>query len=186
MVDSVSMGSVVQLAARGDEFAWNDIVREYTPLLASVCRRYGLSKVDSEDVRGRVWMHLLTNIRCLREPAALPGWLRTTTRRECHHMLLGRPRQGTFYEEQEVAGTDSPSDARLLAEEQRILLQQAVDGLAETDRRLLAMLFSDPPKSYAEISLTLDMPVGAIGPTRQRILKRLRRAEVWRDYRPTV
>lgn len=185
MLDSVSIGSVVQLAARGDEFAWNDIVREYTPLLASVCRRYGLSKVDAEDVRGRVWMHLLTNIMRLREPAALPGWLRTTTRRECQ-MLLGRPVQGTLRDELDVAASESPSDARLLAEEQRILLQQAVDGLAETDRRLLAMLFADPPKSYAEISLTLDMPVGAIGPTRQRILKRLRRAEVWRDYRPTV
>jgi RNA polymerase sigma factor (sigma-70 family) len=180
-----SVGSVVQLAARGDEFAWHDIVLEYTPLLASVCRRYGLSRVDSEDVRGRVWLHLLTSIRGIREPAALPGWLRTTTRRECQ-MLLGRPVQGTLREEQDMAAVESQSDARLLAEEQRILLQQAVDGLADKDRRLLAMLFSDPPVSYAEISLTLDMPVGAIGPTRQRILKRLRHADVWQDYRPTV
>jgi RNA polymerase sigma factor (sigma-70 family) len=185
MMDSLSIGSVVELAARGDEVAWQDIVLEYTPLLAAVCRRFGLSKVDAEDVRGRVWMQLLTSISGIREPAALPGWLRTTTRRECQ-MLVGRQAQGSLFEQQEMAAVVSPSDARLLADEQRILLQQAIDGLAEKDRRLLAMLFGDPPMSYAEISLTLDMPVGAIGPTRQRILRRLRRADVWRDYRPIV
>lgn len=185
MLDSTSIGTLVQHAARGDELAWGDIVRSYTPLLASVCRRYGLSKVDSEDVGGRVWLHLLTNITRLREPAALPGWLRTTTKRECQTVLRSRE-QDTRFELTEPVDPTAPSDARLLAEERRTALREAIAGLPEADRRLLGMLFADPPIPYVEISRALDMPIGAIGPTRQRILKRLRQAQVWRSYRPTL
>jgi hypothetical protein len=39
--------------------------------------------------------------------------------------------------------------------------------------------------SYEEISAQLGMKRGSIGPTRQRILLRLRRADVWLDYEPT-
>jgi hypothetical protein len=36
------------------------------------------------------------------------------------------------------------------------------------------MLMADPPVAYAEISVQLGMPVGAIGPNRSRCLTRLR------------
>ena len=41
-------------------------------------------------------------------------------------------------------------------------------------QRLMNMLMSDPPASYAEISDELGLPVGSIGPTRGRCLARLR------------
>jgi RNA polymerase sigma factor (sigma-70 family) len=176
-----SIGTLVQHAAHGDEVAWQDIVHSYTPLLSAVCRRYGLSEMDADDIASRVWLHLLTNITRLREPAALPGWLRTTTRRECVAMMRSRPLELRFIDE--MGGNSASSDARLLNAEQWCALRKALDGLTERDRRLLGMLFSDPPTPYAEISLRLGIPIGTIGPTRQRILQRLRHAHVWRDYR---
>ncbi|GAB1516796.1 RNA polymerase sigma factor [Actinophytocola sp. KF-1] len=188
MDDTTAIGTLVGCAAEGDESAWGDIVRSYTPLLSAVCRRHGLSRVDADDVGGRVWLHLLINISRLREPAALPGWLRTTTRRECQAVLRHRGQQPHAplddHEPADVAGQSV--DARLLAAERRMALETAVAGLSAADRRLLALLFSDPPTPYAEISRRLGMPVGAIGPTRQRILKRLRQAHVLRYYRPTA
>jgi hypothetical protein len=38
------------------------------------------------------------------------------------------------------------------------------------------MLISDPPCSYAQISATLQIPVGSIGPQRARCLERLRKS----------
>jgi hypothetical protein len=38
------------------------------------------------------------------------------------------------------------------------------------------MLAKDPPVSYAEISATLQIPVGSIGPQRARCLERLRKS----------
>jgi RNA polymerase sigma factor (sigma-70 family) len=180
------IGILVRHASRGDETAWSDIVRCYTPLLSAVCRRHGLSGVDADDVGGRVWMHLLTNISRIREPAALPGWLQTTTRRECQAELRRRGRH-TQLDDQGFADVTGPSaDSGLLAAERRRALERAIAALSDSDQRLLALLFSDPPTPYAEIGRVLDLPVGAIGPTRQRILKRLRGAHVLRYYRPTA
>ena len=39
------------------------------------------------------------------------------------------------------------------------------------------MLISDPPRSYAEITAALAIPVGSIGPQRGRCLERLRKSE---------
>jgi RNA polymerase sigma factor (sigma-70 family) len=185
MGDSTTTGTLVRHAAMGDEVAWADIVRSYTPLLASVCRRFGLSGMDADDIGARVWLHLLANISRIRDPAALPGWLRTTARRECQ-AVLRKKRVETLFVDERTAGLAAPSDTRLLDEEQWFALRAAIDSLGESDQALLSLLFSDPPTPYAEISARLDIPVGAIGPTRQRIMTRLRRAHVWRNYSPTL
>lgn len=185
MRDAMAIGILVGHAAQGDESAWSTIVRAYTPLVRSVCRRYDLSSADADDVVSRVWMHLLIDIRRIREPAALPGWLRTTARRECLALLWGRNRDTAFDEGDVVHPADLPADAGLLAEEQWGVLRAVVSTLTEQERLLLSLLFSDPPTSYTEISATLGMARGSIGPTRQRILQRLRRAEIWSAYQPT-
>ena len=51
----------------------------------------------------------------------------------------------------------------------------ALGKLSGRDAALLGLLFAEPAPSYAEISAALDMPVGSIGPTRQRTIARLRR-----------
>jgi len=47
--------------------------------------------------------------------------------------------------------------------------------LSEPCKALLRVLMSDPPPSYIEVGAALDMPVGSIGPRRQRCLRALRR-----------
>lgn len=183
MRDAMTTSILVCHAAQGDESAWSTIVRSYTPLVRSICRRYGLSPVDVDDVASRVWMHLLADIGRIREPAALPGWLRTTTRRECQ--AVWRTARDTPFDDEVCHPTLPAADAGLLAEEQRIVLREAISSLTEPERVLLSLLFSDPPMSYDEISSTLGVKRGSIGPTRQRILLRLRRAEVWGAYEPT-
>ena len=47
--------------------------------------------------------------------------------------------------------------------------------LRERCQALLRLLAMDEPPSYEEIGAALDMPVGAIGPTRSRCLEQLRK-----------
>lgn len=162
-------------AARGDESAWNTIVRRYQPLVVSVCRRYQVGGADAEDVAGNVWFRLVTNLKTIRQPAALPGWLATTAQRECLMLLRERNRQVPD-DGREIADEFEPAcDVRLLTEERHNALRDAFKRLPDRDRELMTMLFSDPPTPYSEISSNLGMPVGAIGPTRQRCIARLRR-----------
>jgi RNA polymerase sigma factor (sigma-70 family) len=129
--------------------------------------------MDAEDVSGDVWLRLVANLGSLRDPAALPGWIATTTRRECLQLLRGRNRQ--ILDDTEVVATGPALDSELLVSECRSALQDALGRLSERDQQLMSMLFSDPPTPYTVISTRLGMPIGAIGPTRQRCLARVRR-----------
>jgi DNA-directed RNA polymerase specialized sigma24 family protein len=75
--------TLVVRARGGDERAWAALVERYAPLIWSLCRRYRLDTADTADVGQNVWLLLVTQLGKIGDPAALPGWLAATTRREC-------------------------------------------------------------------------------------------------------
>lgn len=170
--------SVVDLVARardGDKEAWDEIVDRYAPLVWATCRRYGLVWADADDVGAAVWLRLVERLDTIREPAALPGWLATTTRHECLRVLRTKDRELPVDDnERLVSDTDPAADAWVLKQERLIALRMAFADLPERCRHLLTLLFGEPTTPYDEISDALEMPVGTIGPTRQRCLAKLR------------
>jgi hypothetical protein len=54
-------------------------------------------------------------------------------------------------------------------------LRGAFSRLPPDGQQLIAMLITDPPVAYTEISARLGIPVGSIGPKRRRCLDKLRR-----------
>ena len=167
-------------AARGgDRQAWDALVERYAPLVWSICRRYRLSHADAEDVGQSIWLRLVDQLDKIREPAALPGWIATTTRREC-----GRLARAAHGPRALIYALDADSipdkqaeaaDQELLAAERRAALREAFTYLPPEGQQLIAMLTADPPVPYAEISARLGIPVGSIGPTRSRCLDKIRR-----------
>ena len=53
-------------------------------------------------------------------------------------------------------------------------LRKAVRRLPGRQRTLLETLIAAPDRSYADVSQRLGIPIGSIGPTRERGLTRLR------------
>jgi RNA polymerase sigma factor (sigma-70 family) len=174
MRDDPTVVELVERARDGDQSAWDQIIERYAPLVWSVCRRLGLSGPDADDVGAAVWLRLVEKLDGLREPAALPGWLATTTRRECLGLLRAKNRQLPVDDERIPDQEGPASDEWLLKQEMHIALRAAFAELSERCRQLLSMLFSDPPTPYAKIAEKLGMTVGGIGPNRQRCLERLR------------
>src|SRR5690348_15710683 len=84
--DSV-LTDLVARARSGDAQAWKALVERYTPLISSICRRHRLDRADAEDVSQSVWLRVVAQLDKIREPAALPGWIATTTRRECGRVV---------------------------------------------------------------------------------------------------
>jgi RNA polymerase sigma factor (sigma-70 family) len=177
MRDDPQVTDLVTSAKNGDKQAWDAIVERYAPLIWSICRRYQLGDADAKDVGQAVWMHLVENLHNLRDPDALPGWLATTTRRECCRVLRAArnlPANGQVLENMPSEQT-ATVEHELLVAERDAALREAFVRLPPGGQRLLAMLITDPPVPYAEISARLGIPIGSIGPNRQRYLDRLRR-----------
>jgi RNA polymerase sigma factor (sigma-70 family) len=174
---------VVALVARadaGDQWAWNELVERYAPLVWSICARNRLDRQAVDDVGQTVWLLLVEKIGSLREPAALPGWLATTTHRECLRVLraAGRHEHAELPPEERMPPDPGAAmiEEEVLAAERDAALRAAFAELPSRHRELLSLLMRDPPASYQEIHVTLDIAVGSIGPMRQRALEQLRRS----------
>jgi len=169
---------LVTRAANGDEQGWAALVERYAPLVWSICRRYQLAGADAADVGQSVWLRLVERLGNLRDPAALPGWLATTTERECWRVLRAQKSSTGVV----VIGADNipeqptgVAEQELLRAERHAALREALSQLPPHCQQLIILLTEDTPAPYAQISATLGIPIGSIGPTRSRCLAKLRR-----------
>jgi RNA polymerase sigma factor (sigma-70 family) len=181
MRDDPAVIRLVTGARDGDRGAWDDLVERYAPLVWTICRRFGLTPADIDDVGQSVWLLLVEHLPGLREPAALPGWIATTTRRECLRVVRVGQRTEPADPVELLSATpynapykEASVDEELLLHERRTVVRTAFGQLSPRCRLLLSMLVQDPPAAYREISDKLHMPVGSIGPNRARCLDRLR------------
>jgi RNA polymerase sigma factor (sigma-70 family) len=179
MHDDPAVTGLVTRARNGEEQAWDALVERYAPLIWSICRRHRLGGADADDVGQRVWLHLVDQLDKVRDPAALPGWLATTTRRECARVqraARGAPAAGQPLDAETIADQHAQTvEQQLLAAERHAALREAFARLPPCCQRLITLLIQDPPLPYATISARLNIPVGSIGPNRSRCLDRLRR-----------
>jgi len=174
-----TVSDLVARARNGDKEAWDALVERYAPLIWSICRRHRLGRDDADDVGQSVWLRLVDQLDRVRDPAALPGWLATTARRECLRVLgPARGPQMSVY----ALDIDSIPDERagrpdkgLLAAERHAALREAFAQLPPNGQQLMSLLIADPPLPYADISARLGIPVGSIGPNRSRYLDKMRR-----------
>jgi RNA polymerase sigma factor (sigma-70 family) len=162
-------------AAGPPDLDWPGLVRSYQPMLRAVCRRHLLTHAETEDVVQRTWLRLHENRDRIRDPRCLPGWLATTTRRECLAVRVERWRHGPAVEAVPDVADPSAGPAELVLDRQvRDRLHAAVRVLPPSERRVVEQLLDPAGPSYAEIADRLGMAVGSIGPIRGRALRHLR------------
>lgn len=170
-------GDLVRAAAAGDADAWQALVDRFGGLLWSIARSHGLDRVDAADVVQTVWLRLVDNLDRLREPERVAGWLSSTARHES--IRVSRQRQRTVptgdtvvFDRQSPAEGDPAGP--LLRRERDASLWKLVEQLPQRAQDLLELLVIDSASSYADVARGLGMPIGSIGPTRQRCLRTLR------------
>ncbi|MFT4051393.1 MAG: sigma-70 family RNA polymerase sigma factor [Microbacterium sp.] len=162
----------------GEAAAMDVLVRTMTPVLWHVVRAYGLERMLAEDVVQATWLTLMRRHDAIQDARAVAGWLTTCARREAWRAGRGsqrvRPTEDVDLEPM-LASVDSAEDRAHLGERDR-RLWRAVAGLDERCRRLLRVVAFEERPDYARIAGELSMPIGSIGPTRQRCLGKLRTA----------
>ena len=139
--------ALVRAAQRGDPAAMDELVRALAPYVTRVCGAIALDRGD--DAVQETFIAVLRNLRALREPAALHGWVRRIAVREAVRAAR---------RDDHLVDVDAEAPARLpdldavldvraalatLAPRQRaVLVLRDLDGLAEAD---VAELLAVPP-----------------------------------------
>jgi RNA polymerase sigma factor (sigma-70 family) len=171
-----SVASLLLRIREGDAAAWNEIFRRYGKLVSSTVRSFRLQEADALDAVQMTWLRLAENAHRVQFPERLGGWLATTARRECLHILRQvKPIPGLI-----DITPDTVADPAVGPEQHAIeadiaeTLRKLIAELSPRRRALVRMLFTDRPRSYAEVAQTAGIPAGGIGPTRARALRQLR------------
>jgi RNA polymerase sigma factor (sigma-70 family) len=168
------LNDMVAAAGDGDQGAWADLVARFRGRVIRVARAHGLDAHQADDVAQETWLRLYRSLGTVRDPFSLGAWIETTARRESLRTLVGRRREELTGDD---VGVDRPApddggDAVL--EERRAALARGMCKLNRRQRALMESLLAEPAPSYADVSLRIGIPIGSIGPTRGRCVKRLR------------
>jgi RNA polymerase sigma factor (sigma-70 family) len=176
--DALDVARLVGRAADGDGWAWERLVGQYERLIWAITRDFKVGESDAADVAQATWLRLFEHIHRLEQPDRVGSWLAVTARHECLRNLAARKKAVPLASGddtlQEVPAHGPEMDEGLLAAELAQTVRDALSCLPPRWQELVELLMADPPVSYTEISDRLGLPVGSIGPTRQRCLVKLR------------
>ncbi len=173
---ATGLPQLIAAAVCGDQQAWSSLVARYTPLVSSVAQQFRLPPADADDLSQVLWMRLFEHLAELRVPEALPGWISSTARREAIRMINARGRTHVVDAAGSVcSGADRSQSVEevVLRADGRRAVRRGLSELSAEHRQLLILLVAEPRLSYRQISQRLGIPVGSVGPTRSRCLRRL-------------
>lgn len=160
----------------GETRALDDLVRLLSPVLWHVVRAYGLRREAAEDVVQSTWLAFVRKHESIADPEAVSAWLTMTARREAWRTskvdARADPTEDETLELRMPQSATAEDEAVTQLEARRLWV--AVSGLDERCRRLLRIVAFDDRPDYRRIATDLRMPIGSIGPTRQRCLGKLR------------
>ena len=167
---------LIERCLRGEEAAWTELVSKYKNLIFSVPIKWGFSREESADIFQSVCLDLLCELKRLREPRALAGWLIRIAYNKCFHQeQLKRRRAENGQMELDIVVEEIP-ESRLHETEREEALRIALRSLNPRCHKLVDMLFFESPaRPYDEIAKSLTLAAGSIGAIRRRCLDELRK-----------
>lgn len=172
-----SVASLLLQISEGDAAAWDEIFRRYGKLVSLTVRSFRLQEADALDAVQMTWLRLAENADRVQVPERLGGWLATTARRECLHILRQvKPIPGHIdITPDAVADPSVGPEQHVIDADTAQTLRKLINELPPRRRTLVRMLFTDYPCSYAEVARATGIPPSGIGTTRARALQQLRR-----------
>ena len=164
--------------AEGDSAAGRELVRRYDRLIAAAARRMLFSPADVDDVVQETFLILLVSADSdprSRSAGTLavddgeqPGPPHRPPQRP---QPAGRRHRGPRRPER---GRVRRGGVGARAGEQCVALREAMASITSEERHLIRLLTVEDRPCYATISAATSRPVGSLGPTRRRILGKLR------------
>ena len=172
---------LVQRAQAGDRSAYGELVERFQPTVYAVALAKVRNPTEAQELAQEVFIHAMTKLDQLRDPACFAGWLRQITVRMALNRLTRRGPlhkvDGEVLENAEAAGA-GPLE-QLVRSEQAAALYRGLDRLKPVDRATL-LAFYIRGRSLKQMSREFETPVGTIKRrlhvARNRLKKQLERA----------
>ncbi|MET0325291.1 MAG: sigma-70 family RNA polymerase sigma factor [Ilumatobacteraceae bacterium] len=169
----VDAAAAVLAFQSGDQRGLETLVGCFSQMMSAVARRYLHAPANVEDAVQDAWMAFVRSAGTITAPQAIGAWLSTTTAHAA--MAIGKSQArcvpaGPAFD----VAVDSFDDDDVTDDSARTAVRDAVRRLADDEQRLIDLLFTES-LTYAQVVDRTGRPMGSIGPTRQRIMRKLQR-----------
>jgi RNA polymerase sigma-70 factor (ECF subfamily) len=159
--------TVIQQCLRGDQSAWDLIVRQYWRKVFNVAYKFVGRHDEAEDLAQDIFLKVFRSLDSFDRRANFQTWLISVSRNLCiDHYRSVRKERETINRDVDASELSpaSPDEGPIAAMEQRdrvMLLRQALAALPESLRT--AVLMRDiQERSYQEIADVLHLPEGTV------------------------
>lgn len=174
MNDVIEESSLVAALKRGDEWAFETVIRLYGGRLLAVARRYVRNDEDAHDVLQAAYLSAFKAIAQFEGSAQLCTWLHRIVVNTALMKLRSRRRRPeesiedllpSFLEDghhvDQFAAWATPADVLMEQQQTRATVRQCIDGLPESYRTVL-MLRDIDERSTDEVAELLMISPGAV------------------------
>ena len=160
---------LVERCLKGDEAAWEDLVRTHTRRVYAICYRFTNNQTEAQDVSQDVFLRIFKSLKSFRaSEGSFNVWLNRLTR----NLLIDNYRRSKMDRStdsiedqlpmlQEKASISSRADAMLAGREAGEILQAALQRLSP-DLREAVILRDLEEMEYKEIAKVLNVPDGTV------------------------
>lgn len=174
---------LIQLAAKGDCEAFEQLLRRYESAIWRLCYRMTANEEDAADLTQEALVRVWQKLPDFRFRSSFSTWLYRLTTNLCLDFLRSKKRRPTVPLEREDDGEPSLPEPRdpaptpeeaILASEEQERLQKALAALEPEQRRLLALRV-DRELNYAQMAEILSVPEGTVKSRLARAREALRK-----------
>jgi RNA polymerase sigma-70 factor (ECF subfamily) len=134
----VIAGSVVEMAAAGDEVAFGRLVAEHQAVMARVAFVIVGDRALAEDATQAAWIAAWKKLPTVRDPASIRSWLVAIAANEARQLLRRRGRTSVVEIDPALPSAQRSDPAAGIA---RLDLVRALAGISADDRALLALRY---------------------------------------------
>jgi RNA polymerase sigma-70 factor (ECF subfamily) len=162
-----SVEALIQRCLKGDQLAWEAIVRQYRRKVFNVAYKFVGRHDEAEDLTQDIFLKIFKSLNTFDSRANFQTWLISVSRNLCiDHYRSVRKERETINRDVDASELSpiSPSQGQMAMMEQRDRVQLLKDAMSALPRTLrTAVLMRDIQElSYHEIAEQLHLPEGTV------------------------
>ena len=162
----------------GDAKALAELIGIFQSLVRAAARRVLRCATDVDDAVQDTWLNFVRFGDRIADPERVGAWLWTVALNSARRIQRRDSRcivADNVADLADAMADDVPDpDHALQRCERATIVHRAATEMRPTDQRVLSLMMDERAYDYRQISSLSGRPIGSLGPTRERIIRRLR------------
>jgi RNA polymerase sigma factor (sigma-70 family) len=172
------VAALVQRRFDGDAKALAELIGIFQSLVRAAARRVLRCATDVDDAVQDTWLNFVRFGDRIADPERVGAWLWTVALNSARRIQRRDSRcivSDNVADMADAMADDVPDpDHALQRCERATVVHRAATEMRPTDQRVLSLMMDERAYDYRQISSLSGRPIGSLGPTRERIIRKLR------------